>query len=62
MRVICGIIMVVGSILGMFLSFFSQITVNSDVSVFNGLQLSMWLGIFFILSLLGGIYILANSN
>jgi hypothetical protein len=62
MRVICGIIMVIGSVFGMFLSFFSQITVNSDVPVFNGMQLSLGLGIFFILSCLGGIYILANSD
>jgi uncharacterized membrane protein len=62
MRVICGIIMVVGSVLGMLVSFFSQITVNSDVSILNGMQLSMGLAIFFILSCLSGIYIIANSN
>jgi hypothetical protein len=62
MRILCGVILVVGSIFGMFLSFFNQITVNSEVSVFNGMQLSMGLGIFFILSCLGGVYIIANSN
>ena len=62
MRIICGIILVVGSIFGMFLSFFSQITVNSEVSVFNGMQLSMGLGVFFILACLGGIYIIANTS
>jgi len=62
MRVICGAILVVGSILGMFLSFFSEITVNSEVSVFNGMQLSLGLGLFFVLVCLGGVYIIANSN
>jgi hypothetical protein len=62
MRIICGIILVVGSVFGMCLSFLSRITVNSDVSVFNGMQLSMGLGIFFILACLGGIYIIANSE
>lgn len=62
MRVICGIIMIVGSILGMMVSFFSQITVNSDLSILNGMQVSMGLALFFILSCLSGIYIIANSN
>jgi hypothetical protein len=62
MRVICGVIMVVGSVLGMLVSFFSKITVNSEVSIINGMQLSLGLGIFFILSCLGGIYIIANSD
>lgn len=62
MRLVCGIIMVCGSILGMVVSFLGQITVNSEVSLLNGVQLSLGLGIFFILTCLGGIYIIANSN
>jgi hypothetical protein len=62
MRVLCGIIILCGSILGMFISFFGQVTVNSEVSILNGVQLSLGLGIFFILTTLGGIYIIANSN
>ncbi len=62
MRVICGAILVVGSIFGMFLSFFSEITVNSGVEVFNGMQLSLGLGLFFILVCLGGVYMIANSS
>ncbi len=62
MRILCGIIMVIGSILGMLISFFSEITVNSDVAILNGIQLSLGLAIFFILTCLGGIYIIANSN
>jgi len=62
MRVICGAILVVGSIFGMFLSFFSDITVNSEVAVFNGMQLSLGLGVFFILTCLSGVYIIANTN
>jgi hypothetical protein len=62
MRVLCGIIMVVGSVLGMLVSFSSKITVTSEVSIINGMQLSLGLGIFFILSCLGGIYIIANSD
>ena len=62
MRVMCGIIMVVGSILGMLVSSSSQIVVNSDISILNGMQLSIGLGIFFMLSCLSGIYIIGNSN
>jgi hypothetical protein len=62
MRVACGIIMVCGSILRILVSFLGQITVNSEVSLLNGVQLSLGLGIFFILTCLGGIYIIADSN
>ncbi len=62
MRVLCGILMVVGSILGMLVSFFGTITVNSEVSILNGAQLSLGLGIFFLFSALGGVYIIANSD
>ncbi len=62
MRVLCGIIIVCGSILGMLVSFLGQITVNSEVSLLDGIHLSLGLGIFFILTALGGIYIIANNN
>ena len=62
MRVMCGIIMVVGSILGMLVSSSSQIVVNSEISILNGMHLSIGLGIFFMLSCLSGIYIIGNSN
>lgn len=61
MRVLCGITIVCGSILGMLVSFLGEVTVNSEVSILNGMQLSLGLGIFFILTALGGIYIIANS-
>jgi hypothetical protein len=54
--------MVCGSILRILVSFLGQITVNSEVSLLNGVQLSLGLGIFFILTCLGGIYIIADSN
>jgi hypothetical protein len=62
MRVLCGILMVVGSILGMLVSFFGTITVNSEISIINGIQLSIGLGIFFLFTALGGVYIIANSD
>jgi hypothetical protein len=62
MRVLCGILMVVGSIVGMLVSYFGTITVNSGVSVLNGVQLSLGLGIFFLFTALGGVYIIANSD
>jgi hypothetical protein len=62
MRTLCGIIIVCGSILGMLVSFCGQVTVISELTFLNGAQLSLGLGIFFILTTLGGIYIIANSN
>ncbi len=62
MRVLCGVIIVCGSILGMLVSFLGQVTVTSEVSLLNGIHLSLGLGIFFLLTALGGIYIIANNN
>jgi hypothetical protein len=62
MRVLCGIIIVCGSILGMLVSFLGQVTVTSEMSILNGIHLSLGLGIFFLLTALGGIYIIANNN
>jgi hypothetical protein len=50
------------SIVGMLVSFLSQIVVNSPVSVINGLEMSWALGIFFIMAGLSGIYMLLNHN
>lgn len=61
MRVLCGIVIICGSILGMLVSFFGNVTVSSDIGILNGVQLSLGLGIFFIFTALGGIYIIANS-
>jgi hypothetical protein len=46
----------------MLVSFCGRVTVNSELTFLNGVQLSLGLGIFFILTTLGGIYIIANSN
>ena len=61
MRLLCGIIIVCGSILGMLISFLGQVTISSGVTLLNGAQLSLGLGIFFIFTALGGIYIIADS-
>lgn len=61
MKVLCGITIVCGSIAGMLVSFLGQITVSSEMSLLNGANLSLGLGIFFILTCLGGIYLIANS-
>jgi hypothetical protein len=62
MRVICGIIIICGSVLGILVSILGHITVHSELSILNDVQLSLGLGIFFIVTALGGIYIVANSN
>jgi hypothetical protein len=62
MKLLFGAILLFGSIVGMLVSFLSQIVVNSPVSVINGLEMSWALGIFFIMAGLSGIYMLLNHN
>lgn len=62
MKLLFGAVLFIGSIIGMLVSFLSQIVVNSSVSVINGLEMSLALGIFFILTGLTGIYMIVNHN
>jgi hypothetical protein len=62
MKLLFGAVLFVGSVIGMLVSFFSQVIVSSTIPMINGSNLSLALGVFFILTGLGGIYIILNHN
>ena len=48
MKFLLSLLLVLGSLGGMALCFLSKITVDSTVTLFNGINLSMGLGIFLV--------------
>jgi len=62
MRLSCGIVLLVGSLIGMVLSFISDIVVNSSLASFNGMEISMVLGLFFVITFFGSLYILVSGT
>jgi len=62
MKLLFGAILFIGSVFGMLVSFLSQIVVNSSLSVINGLEMSLALGIFFIMTGLSGLYMIVDQH
>jgi hypothetical protein len=62
MKLILSLLLVIGSLVGMAISFMSEIVVDSSFSLFNGMELSMKLGIFFIVVFLGGLSLLFSRD
>ena len=62
MKLSIGIFMMVASILGMAISFMGDVFITSPVVSFNGLEISLGLGIFFVLSFLSSVYLIASST
>jgi hypothetical protein len=62
MKFILSLVLVIGSLGGMALCFLSKITVASGVTLFNGINLSMVLGIFLVAVFLGGISLMFSND
>jgi|WetSurMetagenome_2_1015567.scaffolds.fasta_scaffold909700_1 hypothetical protein len=62
MKLILSLLIIIGSLVGMAISFMSEIVVDSSFSLFNGMELSMKLGIFFIVVFLGGLSLLFSRD
>ncbi len=62
MKLLFGVVLFLGSVFGMLVSFLGQVVVNSSLSVINGLEMSLMLGVFFIMTGLSGIYMIINHN
>ena len=54
--------MIIGGLCGAAMSFLCKIVVNSSMPIFDGLELSIGLGSFFIVAFLSGIHILASAD
>jgi|GEM_PF-2138017 len=62
MKLLFGVVLFLGSVCGVLVSFMSQITVNSSLSVINGMEMSLILGVFFIMTGLSGLYMMINHS
>ena len=62
MKLLFGVVLFLGSICGVMVSFMSQITVNSSLSMINGIEMSLILGVFFIMTGLSGLYMMINHS
>ena len=62
MKLMFGVVLFLGSICGILVSFMSQITVNSSLPVINEMEMSLILGVFFIMTGLSGLYMMVNQN
>lgn len=62
MRISCGILLLVVSLVGMVLSFISDIVISSPISTFNGLEISLYLGLFFAVTFVGSIFVINSGT
>ncbi len=62
MKLLLSLLLILGGLFGVAISFLSSIVVNSSLAIFDGVELSIWLGWFFILVFLNGIYNLLSSS
>lgn len=58
MRLLLGILLTIGGLCGAVMSFISDIVVNSSLAIIDGLELSIGIGVFFIVAFLSGLYIM----
>ena len=62
MKFLLSFILVIGSLVGIAVCFLSNIVVDSSLALFNGMDLSLWLGLFLVAVFLGGLSLMFTSN
>lgn len=62
MKFLLSFILVIGSLIGIAVCLLSDVVVDSSLSLFNGLDVSLWLGIFFGAVFLGGLSLLFSRD
>jgi hypothetical protein len=62
MRLLIGLVVALGSLFGIAMVFLSSITVDSSLDFFNGMNMSIVLGLFFVASFLAGIFALFSGG
>jgi hypothetical protein len=61
-KFLLSFVLVIGSLVGIALCFLSDITVDSSLALFNGRDMSLWLGIFFAAVFLGGLSLMFSRE
>jgi hypothetical protein len=62
MKILLSIVLVMGSLFGLVVCFFSDIIADSSLALFNGMDLSLEFGIFFVAVFLGGLSLLFSRD
>ena len=62
MKLSIGILMLLGSLVGLALSFFGKIVIDTPINTFTGSEISIALGLFFGLSFIGSIILLFSNT
>jgi hypothetical protein len=62
MKFILSFVLVIGSLVGIAVCFMSDIVADSSLAIFNGMDLSLKFGIFFVAVFLGGLSLLFSSD
>jgi hypothetical protein len=62
MKFILSLILIIGSLFGIAICFMSDIVADSSLAIFNGLDLSLKLGLFFVAVFLGGLSLMFSRD
>ena len=62
MKFLLSFVMIIGSMVGIAACFLSDITMDSSLSIFNGMDLSLKLGLFFVAVFLGGLSLMFSRD
>lgn len=62
MKILISLVLIVSGLGGSAMSFLSEIVINSPFDIIDGLELSIWLGVFFLMVFLYGIYNLISTD
>ena len=62
MKFLLSLFMVIGSLFGIAVCFLSNIVVDSSLAIFNGMDLSLTLGLFLVAVFLGGLSLMFTRD
>ena len=62
MKLLSSIFLIIGGLSGTAICFMSNIVANSSLAIIDGLELSIWLGLFFVVAFLSGLYYMFLAN
>ena len=62
MKILFSLVLICFGLCGSAMSFLSEVVVNSQFAIIDGLELSLWLGVFFLFVFLYGVYYLISTD
>lgn len=62
MKLLFGVLCIIGGLTGIAIGFLSSIVVTSSLEIINGLELSIWIGLFSIVVFISGVINLFSTN